>query len=207
VDGALEVGEALDQAPGVAPVAADRALPLVVQRDHQDDEQDDDAADRDDPPVAHLPPRLAGGGEPGAGVLGELLDQDAPLADLHVVDRARRRARVAHPAPEGRVVARLGLGTLGVGLVRLRLGRRAALAPGAAAGGTGSSFVASPWATAAPPRPIRASASATLRKMLRMRSLLCLLRRRRRVVVLRLGRARSCASQAAWSLATQPGAL
>jgi hypothetical protein len=67
----------------------------------------------------------------------------------------------------GWVLARAALVSFGCGSARA-----GALAPGAAAGGTRSSCFTSPWAAATPPRPIRASASATLRKMLRMPSLL-----------------------------------
>ena len=75
-----------------------------------------------DPPVAHLPPRLARRRRARAGVGRDRLDEHAGLAELPVVDRARHLARVVHAAPERRVVERLAARALRVGVGRLRLG-------------------------------------------------------------------------------------
>jgi hypothetical protein len=102
-------------------MAADRPLPEVVAEHRGDDEEDDHAADRHDPPVAHLPPRLAGGRRPRPGIVRDRLDEDAALAHLQVVDGAGNATRVVDAAPERRVVERLAACALRVGVGRLRL--------------------------------------------------------------------------------------
>ena len=95
----------------------------VEQRDRAHDDQQQRAAVGQDPVVAHLSPRFAGRGQPRAGVLHEGLDQRA-LLGARQAGVTLLVARVAHGAPERRVVARLRGVAHRVALVGLGNGRR-----------------------------------------------------------------------------------
>ena len=141
VRGALERREALD-ASAVGMMPAERPLAPVEQRDREQHDQQQRAAVRDDPVVAHLAPGFAGGGELRAGVLHELLDQRAHL-EAGQAGVALAVARLAHPAPERRVVARLRLRALRIRFVGLRLGRRDEAGRRRGCGGSAPAFVRS----------------------------------------------------------------
>ena len=153
---------------------------------------------------------------PRPGVGRDRLDQHAALAELQVVDAARRVARVVDAAPERRVVERLAARALRVGVARLRLGnggrpcRRGARRRDARRERSGwpSSLAAAP-ASAARGSAARSASEERGQRRCRSRqshacSLGSLARSRSRSDA--CARSTSCAFQLAWSPGVQPGA-
>ena len=120
----LEVGEAFDQPPRVGHMPTQGPLAPIEHRNGKRHDQQQCAAVGNDQLVAHLPPSLAGVGQLGPGILDKGLDQRARFGGGEAA-AALHMARLSHRAPERRVVARLALGTLGVGFIGLGFGRRA----------------------------------------------------------------------------------
>ena len=114
---ALERRETLDLAAGLRTVQLQRALAPVKQCNGAQHDQQQRAAVGNQDVVAHLAPGLTGVGQARARVLHKLLDQVAGLGRLRQRQTAVARHPLTHLAPHGRVVARLHLAALGIGLV------------------------------------------------------------------------------------------
>ena len=117
VRGTLKRGETLDLSTCFLAMQFDRAFAKIKQSHRTQSDQQQRSTIRNDDVVAHLTPRLTGRGQARAGVLHKGLDQVAGFWRLAFWQAGVAIDPLPHSTPHGRIVTRLHLCTLGIGLV------------------------------------------------------------------------------------------